>query len=844
MTTIKSIAFTISVRLRSATVSALTWYFARTQIPRSFEKITQLLNAGRSVTVIAQAHSVIFEALVNSLARRCGVNFVGSPLNPGRDPAHPNQGSLSICSLHDHATLQELISEDSERAFTTLNLFHLRGPMRATPSYRMGVFRQLGVLLDARFLFITFGDPLSLTERTLRTQHNRPLEGLTRSLKLDFYRNLRVIRGTPFQSMERQLRAVLGGKEVERELRIIASRGAPRDAKSAKLTAAGPNTSSDSAPATPAQAAAVSHYRKLAEKEFYTVAANPRRFLYGIVAPLCHLVLNRLFKGVVIEGVEQIENSIRDKAVVLVPMHRSHLDYILLSTQLYLKNLNPPLVAAGINLAFWPCGGIFRSLGAYFVRRDSRHDRIHNMVLRRYVRYLTRRGHLQKFYIEGGRSRSGRMRPPKVGLLSIMLDAWSRGEQQEICFVPVSITYENVVEEGAYGHENTGAKKVKESLVSLIKIRSIFKKKYGEVYVKFGTPLTPGGVLEEANSKFELKKLVHTFAFELSRRIRDQSQASLTSLAYAALLCAPRYGLSEEQLADSISDLARIISTLQPAKPLTGEITPSLAAYLAGNRGWIEDLVGSGTVTRGEALGYTIYSIPGTKRYTADFYRNSVIHLFFEASLFALLQLRYGSIKIEQSESLRQLLEHDLLLEETEKFRSNLKLCAETLTRAGILDFDSQSQSYTFRSTQGGLFIPNMLLATLESYLWTYENVAALKLEQQTDLDTFVNHLQESFKRGVYLGSVSRTEAGARVSLTTALESLALRKIIVFESEEGKRRSFIVARTVKDDLVELRAFVAAAVDWINDSLARGAPIFGGEISSSSSEVSEKNPRPA
>ena len=159
-----------------------------------------------------------------------------------------------------------------------------------------------------------------------------------------------------------------------------------------------------------------------------------------------------------------------------------------MSSEIYDLRLNPPLTAAGINLSFWPFGFFIRSLGGYFVKRSAK-DRVYNIVLKRYVSYLIKRGHLQKFYIEGGRSRTGKMRAPKIGLLSMFVEAYWKGLRKDVAFIPVSLTYENVVEDSAYGTENTGSEKVKESWKALLGARNILKQRYGEVILRFAKPV-------------------------------------------------------------------------------------------------------------------------------------------------------------------------------------------------------------------------------------------------------------------------------------------------------------------------------------------------------------------
>ena len=135
---------------------------------------------------------------------------------------------------------------------------------------------------------------------------------------------------------------------------------------------------------------------------------------------------------------------------MLVPCHRSHFDYLILSYLFHANYLSPPHIAAGINLSFWPLGPLFRGAGAYFIRRTLRGQRLYKMVFRNYLTFLIREGYTQEFFIEGGRSRTGKILTPKLGMLSAIVNAFIDGVRRDLYLVPVSIHYGRIVEEEAY----------------------------------------------------------------------------------------------------------------------------------------------------------------------------------------------------------------------------------------------------------------------------------------------------------------------------------------------------------------------------------------------------------
>ena len=131
--------------------------------------------------------------------------------------------------------------------------------------------------------------------------------------------------------------------------------------------------------------------------------------------------------------------------IVYVPCHRSHMDYLLLSYLLYHQGLVPPHIAAGINLNFFPVGSIFRSWGAFFIRRTFKGNRLYSTIFREYLAELFYRGYSVEYFIEGGRSRTGRLLEPKTGMMSMTIQALQRGLTRPISIVPVYIGYEHVL---------------------------------------------------------------------------------------------------------------------------------------------------------------------------------------------------------------------------------------------------------------------------------------------------------------------------------------------------------------------------------------------------------------
>jgi glycerol-3-phosphate O-acyltransferase len=177
--------------------------------------------------------------------------------------------------------------------------------------------------------------------------------------------------------------------------------------------------------------------RLRAGRHLRAIAANPSPTALALLYVAVTRIFQRVFERLEVTGLERVTEAAKLHPLVLVPTHRSHFDYLILSWLFYEQHLVPPLVAAGDNLAFWPLGPVLRRGGGYFLRRSFEGDRLYTTVFRRYVQQLIKDGATQEFFIEGTRSRSGRTLPPRLGMLGMVLEAYARGVRRDLYLVPV-----------------------------------------------------------------------------------------------------------------------------------------------------------------------------------------------------------------------------------------------------------------------------------------------------------------------------------------------------------------------------------------------------------------------
>ncbi|MGH7804301.1 MAG: 1-acyl-sn-glycerol-3-phosphate acyltransferase, partial [Candidatus Binatia bacterium] len=203
----------------------------------------------------------------------------------------------------------------------------------------------------------------------------------------------------------------------------------------------------------------VAKVEREARAYFDEMAANFSGAYFSFLALVFRRIWNRMFGGIVMTGLERVAERLREHPVVLVPCHRSHFDYLILSYIFHSNFLSPPHIAAGINLSFFPMGMLFRGAGAFFIRRTFGDNELYKIVFREYLGYLIREGTTQEFFIEGGRSRTGKILTPKLGMLAAIVNAFVQRVRQDLYLVPVSIHYGRIPEEEAYRREKAGEAK-------------------------------------------------------------------------------------------------------------------------------------------------------------------------------------------------------------------------------------------------------------------------------------------------------------------------------------------------------------------------------------------------
>jgi len=386
------------------------------------------------------------------------------------------------------------------------------------------------------------------------------------------------------------------------------------------------------------------------------IAANYSHSFIRFMESALSRLWNRLYDGVEFGHVETLERTAEGHEIVYVPCHRSHMDYLLLSYVIYVNGFAIPHIAAGINLNLPLVGRFLRQGGAFFIRRSFRGNALYTVVFMKYLAAIMARGHSIEYFIEGGRSRTGRLLQPKTGMLSMTVRSFLRDPGRPIVFLPVYFGYERIVEAGTYIGELSGKPKEKESVFGLLRTVRKLRERFGKVHVNLGEPIPLASVLDahEPNwraLKFDddtrvpwVSRAVDDLAGTIMRNINSAAAVTPIGLLTMTLLATPRQALPEADLLRQI-DLYREL----------------LRGFAYSDRVTMTDLTSAEILTYGLSMQVIsreshkfgdIVRMSDESAILATYYRNNILHLFAMPSLIACV---FSSNAVVRTEDIQRL---------------------------------------------------------------------------------------------------------------------------------------------------------------------------------------------
>jgi glycerol-3-phosphate O-acyltransferase len=574
--------------------------------------------------------------------------------------------------------LLEAAGEDRDIELVPVSIFWGRRPDRGDSWFKalfsdswalVGPIRKFFmILVHGRHVFVHFNSPISLAEfRDQNPEPSRRVRKLSRVLRVHFRRQRTATIG-PDLSHRRTLVETLLSRRTVRE--AIQREADKRDIR---------------------YGAAEQQARQYAME----IAAD---YSYPVVRFMDHLLSwlwNRLYDGIELRHFDTVREVAPGNEVIYVPCHRSHIDYLLLSYVLYHNGLVPPHIAAGLNLNLPVIGGILRRGGAFFIRRSFRGNQLYTAVVNEYLAMNFAKGVSVEYFVEGGRSRTGRLLKPREGMLSMTARSYLRDSRRPIVFVPIYIGYEKIIELPSYVNELSGKPKEKESVGGLIKSLGALRHRWGKVYVNVGEPIYLDDVLEQhepdwrskADNHVErrprwLSTAVSELATLVNTRINQAAAVNPVNLLSLALLSTPKHALGASELV-SLIDLLR---GLLRETPYSDRVT-------------VTELSGEEIIAYGETmqmvhrqpheLGDVLY-LDARDAVLNTYFRNNILHLYALPSLIACCFTNNQALEEKQVRRLATLvypfLREELFLPWTEKELDDvLERYIETLTRVGLL---------------------------------------------------------------------------------------------------------------------------------------------------------------
>jgi glycerol-3-phosphate O-acyltransferase len=300
----------------------------------------------------------------------------------------------------------------------------------------------------------------------------------------------------------------------------------------------------------------------------YRITQRARRYARAIASDMSYITIrlleklltwfwNRIYDGIDLHGLTDVKRLAESATLIYVPAHKSHVDYLVLSYVLYKNGLMIPHIAAGDNLNMPLIGPLLRRGGAFFMRRSFRDDRLYAAVLSEYLYQIVRRGAPSEYFIEGGRSRTGRLLPPRTGLLGMTIASHLRGVPKPIVFVPVYIGYEKLIEASSYLDELRGGSKNRESISDVVRSVRLLREVFGRVHVSMGSPLHLSEFL--ARSSAEGPQLARELGTELLRRINASADVNPINLVALVTLSTPKQWIDESLLVEQLDCLASLL---------------------------------------------------------------------------------------------------------------------------------------------------------------------------------------------------------------------------------------------------------------------------------------------
>lgn len=496
------------------------------------------------------------------------------------------------------------------------------------------------------------------------------------------------------------------------------------------------------------------------------------------------------------DGLDRWRALNREHALVFLPSHRSYADPLLLADVLAEHDFPRNHVLSGDNLRFWPIAPLARRAGVVFIRRSFGDDEIYKLALREYLGFLLSKRFNLEWYMEGGRSRTGKLRPPRYGLLAYVAEAVARGQAEDACLVPVAITYDQLREVSAMAAEQAGAAKKAEGLGWLAAYARGQLARIGTVYVRFAEPvslraaLPPGGPDGDKDAwRIALQKV----AFEVAVRINQVTPVTATALVTLALLGVRDRALTLGQVRGVLEPLRGYLA--ERGRPYSREILDTDA----GVRRVLGALSQQNVVTIYAGGEEPVYAIERGQHLVAAFYRNSAIHHFLDRAVAELVLLSPPADRWEEGMRLRDQLKFEFFFPDKTAYRAVLQAELDRLDP----DWETVADGRAVLERSNLLVANRVLRSFLDAQLVVAERLAARPPHDPVAEKEFLDECRGVGQQMLLQGRLHGPESLSRELFASALKLAANLDLLGPGGDDLAQRRRAFAGRLHEDVARL-----------------------------------------
>ena len=534
------------------------------------------------------------------------------------------------------------------------------------------------------------------------------------------------------------------------------------------------------------------------------IAATHSPYVIDLVTGGITWLLRKAYVGLVYDETElsALYTLSQQFPLVFLPSHKSNFDHLVLQYVLYENGLPPNHTAGGINMNFFPVGPFLRRSGVFFIRREFRDNQPYKFVLRQYLDYLLERRFPLEWFIEGGRSRSGKMRPPRYGLLAYVVESYQRGAADDVILIPTAIAYDQIQDVGSYAAEASGGGKDRESFGWMLRVIQSLQRRYGAVHLRFGAPISLRNYLAEAaddvpeDADDTGSAAIPKLAFELSVRINEVTPITPISLVTLALLSEEDRSVTLDETIRRLRPYLEIVARRD--LPMTEKLDITNRAQLEAA---LQELVTHGVVSRFQGATEVVYRVGPEQHLAAAYYRNTIIHFFINVAISELALLAaddreepvdLAKAVVEEALAIRDLLKFEFFFSSREEFEREI--------RFELSDHDTDWRDHLSageaRKVLAGFdpfFSPTILRPFIEAYRVVADLIEQAAYHSTIDIDRLRKDAMALGKQYRLQGRIRSAESVSNVLFDSAIDLAENRKLFAVGPDMVERRKAFAA---------------------------------------------------